>query len=200
MLNLQKIYQSILVCRTNLQQILFNPEKNITLKQTIKQYYQNDIDKKDSAHSLYLLIRKTSDLAFAARNIELRKQRVTPMQAAVLNIIHNIGRKATPAEISRHLIRLPHSVSSLIDRMEADGLVRRVKDLERKNLVRVKMTRKGKSVYSRLSERKATHDMMSDLSEEELQQMIEWLLKIQARIHQQVGKTESGDQQGSNSL
>ena len=166
-------------------------ENILTRNQPLKQYYQNDIDDQDSSLSLYLLIRKTSDLAFVSRSGELRKHSVTPMQAAVLNIIHNIGRKATPAEISRHLIRQPHSVSSLIDRMAADGLVRRVKDLDRKNLVRVKMTQKGKTVYSHLSERRSIHDMMVDLSEDERRQMIQSLLKIQTRLHQKFGETKS---------
>jgi DNA-binding MarR family transcriptional regulator len=168
-------------------------ENILTPNQPLKQYYQKDIDDQDSSLSLYLLIRKTSDLAFVSRSVELRRHSVTPMQAAVLDIIQNIGRKATPAEISRHLIRQPHSVSSLIDRMEADGLVRRVKDLDRKNLVRVKMTQKGKTVYSRLSERRTIHDMMADLSEEERQQMIQALVKIQTRIHQNIGKTKSDE-------
>ena len=48
-----------------------------------------------------------------------------------------IGYRVTPAEISRRLLRESHSISQILNRMENKGLVRWVKDLERKNLVRL---------------------------------------------------------------
>jgi DNA-binding MarR family transcriptional regulator len=61
--------------------------------------------------------------------------------------IKSIGDKATPAEISRWLFREPHSVSALLNRMEKQELIRKVKDLERKNQVRVALTEKGHEAH-----------------------------------------------------
>jgi len=74
---------------------------------------------------------------------------------------------ATPAEISRWLFREPHTVSGLLDRMEKDGLVTKVKDLDRKNLVRVVITEKGEEAYRKSRDMKAVGNIMSSLLEEE---------------------------------
>jgi len=55
-------------------------------------------------------------------------------------------------------------VSGLLNRMEKQGLVRRVKDLKRKNLVRVLITEKGKEAYRRQSEMRVVRKVMSSLS------------------------------------
>ncbi len=147
----------------------------------------------DEDQDLWFLLTHTRYAIFRAREKELQRYGVSPEQVSLLFVVQALGNKATPASLSRHILRQPHTVSALVDRMARRGLVKKVKDLDRKNLVRVKMTQKGKSVYSRLSERMATHDMMADLSEEERQKMIQSLLKIQSRIYLQIGKTESRD-------
>lgn len=46
---------------------------------------------------------------FKARDKELRKYNISVRQAGVLFVTQAIGRKATPAEISRQLLRRSHS-------------------------------------------------------------------------------------------
>ena len=54
-----------------------------------------------------------------------------------------LGNKCTPAKMSRILVRQPHTVSAIIDRMVKNGFLKKVKDMERKNWVRVIVTEKG---------------------------------------------------------
>ena len=103
---------------------------------------------------------------YKARTRELFQYGITPAEAAVLVIVQAIGEKATPAEISRWLFREPHSISGLLARMEKQGLVRKVKDLDRKNLVRVVITEKGQQAYQQSTKRESIHRIMSSLSEE----------------------------------
>jgi DNA-binding MarR family transcriptional regulator len=76
------------------------------------------------------------------------------------------------------LSRQSHGVSALLNRMEGEGLVKRVKDLERKNQVRVVMTRKGQKTYLELVAKDPIHRVMSSLSVGERQRMRSNLLKI----------------------
>ena len=78
-------------------------------------------------------------------------------------VVQALGNKATPAALSRHIIRQPHTVSALVDRMARRGLVKKVKDLDRKNLVRVVMTEKGKKTYELSTKRGPIHRIMSYL-------------------------------------
>ena len=49
------------------------------------------------------------------------------------------------------------------------------KDLDRKNLVRVALTEKGRKAYYQSTKRESIHNITSSLSEEECQQMLSYL-------------------------
>jgi len=72
-----------------------------------------------------------------------------------LFVVQSTRERATPSEISRWLLREPHSTSGLITRMEKDGLVTKVDDLERKNMLRVAMTEKGREAYEKSTDRES---------------------------------------------
>ena len=121
----------------------------------------------DRDYELWALLHQTTDAIIRARDNELRKIGISRMQAAALFIVKAISGPATPAEIARWLFREPHTVSGILDRMERQGLIRKVKDLERKNMIRVVLTEKGEEAYHRSSEIKAIRNILSCLSQGE---------------------------------
>ena len=58
-----------------------------------------------------------------AREIELSRVNVSLIQAMVLYALKLSPEPLTPSRLARMLCREPHSMSALIDRMEAQGLV-----------------------------------------------------------------------------
>ena len=98
---------------------------------------------------------------------ELGKVGISMMQAAVLFFVKNAEEPATPAEISRWLFREPHTVSQLLMRMEKQGLVKRTKDLDSKNMVRITLTEKGEQAYQQQTEVRVISKILSSLSPEE---------------------------------
>ena len=132
----------------------------------------------DNYYNLWVLLHQTRDAIFKARGKELNQYGTSTRHAAVLYTIKAIGDRATPAEISRWLFREPHSVSGILQRMESRGLINKVKDLERKNMVRVSITEKGRQAYQQSTKRKSIHKMLSSLSEEERQQLTASLAKL----------------------
>lgn len=132
----------------------------------------------DRDYNLWVLLHQTRDATYNAREKELRQYGISPMEAAVLFIIQAIGDEATPAEISRWLFRKQHSVTALLVRMEKRGLVKKTRDLARKNMVRVTITEKGTQAYSNSANRDSIHKIMSTLSEEEHRQLSASLLKV----------------------
>ncbi len=64
----------------------------------------------------------------------MRECGVSPSRAAIFYAIRSLGKKATVAEISRWLLRRPHSISGEIQRMERDGLVKKIQRPNRKNI------------------------------------------------------------------
>lgn len=141
----------------------------------------------DDNYKLWWLMRLTSDAMYKARYKELQHHGITPREAAVLFVVDAIGKKATPAEISRWLLREPHSVSGILNRMETDGLIMKTKDLDRKNLIRVTMTRKGRLVYRLSMKREVVDRIMSPLTAEERQQFQKLLDDLRARALKEFG-------------
>ena len=135
----------------------------------------------------WVLLLQTRDVLFQARKNELSQYGISPEQAAVLYILHTIGYRPTPTDISQRMLRKPHTVSALLSRMERKGLVSRTKNSIRKNLVRVELTEKGHEAYSQLIKRESIHKIMSSLSEEDSQQLKSYLRKLRDEALKELG-------------
>jgi len=100
---------------------------------------------------------------------------ISAPQTQVLFFVQAIDGPVTPAQLSRLLFRQSQSVSGLLTRMEKQGLVKRVKDLDRRNQVRIVMTEKGRQAYNQSTQRKSIQRIMSSLSKEERRQLKSYL-------------------------
>ena len=122
---------------------------------------------RDLDYELWGLLNQASHAMERAREDELRPLGLSMMHAAVLYIVKVAKDPVTPAQISRWLFREPHSVSALLQRMEKQGLLKRAKDLERKNVIRVTLTERGEEAYRQSREMKPIRRVMSHLSPKE---------------------------------
>lgn len=138
-------------------------------------------------YNLWTLLHQVSDIIFSAREAELQQYGIPGMQAEVLFAIKTIGKDATPAQISRMLFRRPHSVSGILSRMEKAGLIKKTKDLKRKNLVRVTLTAKGEQAYKQALKRKSVQRIISALSETEQEKLKSLLETLRSRGLKELG-------------
>lgn len=142
---------------------------------------------KDKNYMLWWLIQQAKSEWETLRERELRPHGATMTQVSVLFIIMLIGDEATPAEISRRTLREPHSVSRILDRMEKAGLIKKGNDLPQKNLVRVRITDKGRGIYRQATRMNSINRVLSVLSEEEREQLSKYLRKILVRVLEEQG-------------
>jgi DNA-binding MarR family transcriptional regulator len=140
---------------------------------------------------LWLLLARTQHIVSKIRHKELRESGVTINEAAVLFTILRLSRPATPASISQEVHWEPHTVSELLKVMEKKGTIKKVRDLERKNLIRVAITEKGVEAYRRSSQRKSTRRVMSALSKEEQIQLWTLLAKVRDKGLEELGLSAS---------
>lgn len=147
--------------------------------------FENTIDRE---RELWLLLRQANNLIYKAIESELRQLgSATYAQATVLWIVKAIGDGATPAKISRWLIREPHAISMMISQMERQGLVRKTKDLERKNMVRISLTDKGEEALRQAQTSEAISKVMSCFSNEEKDCLREYLLTLRSKALEELG-------------
>ena len=71
--------------------------------------------------------------------------------------------------------------------MEKEGLIEKVRDLERKNLVRVAATEKGNEVFLKTTERGTIKDITSVLTPEEQKQLWSLLAKLRGQTMKILG-------------
>ena len=141
----------------------------------------------DADHDLWILLTHTRYAIYRAREKELQRYGVSPEQVSVLFIVQALGNRATPSEIARFIIRQPHTVSALIERMAEKGLVKKMHDLERKNLVRVSLTEKGQKVYEISTKRGPIHRIMGSLDATERANFQKTLEKLQTQARKEIG-------------
>jgi len=103
-----------------------------------------------------------------ARELELGQMGLTIPQAGVLHFLATSKEPLTPMKLSRQMNRQPHTVSALLTRMEDQGLVNTTKDLQRKNWVRVSLTKKGEEAFKRQLGARTSLNAISCLSENEI--------------------------------
>jgi DNA-binding MarR family transcriptional regulator len=161
-------------------------ENKTKVKPSIRSSSTSDFD-----YMLWVLLEQVRDAMAKARERELGSKAISSIQASVLTSIEAIGHETTAAKISRRLIREPHSVSGLLKRTEKQGLIKLVKDLPRRNMVRVAMTKKGEAAYKHISNRSTMREIMSALSEQEKKELGNILLRLRAKSLKLAGITHN---------
>jgi DNA-binding MarR family transcriptional regulator len=130
---------------------------------------------------LWWSIRRTHEAIHKIRKIELRKYRISTIESAVILIVRQSRNLVTPIEIARQLLKDAHSISQLLIRMEKRGLLKRVRNLPRKNMIRVVLTPKGQDLYKHIGEAKSISKIMSALTPDERQQFDLALEKLRSK-------------------
>ena len=132
----------------------------------------------DSDFIIWILLIQVRDLIFKSRQKELSQYGITGTESAAMTIIKTIGDKATPAEISRRIMREHHSVTALLKRMEKRDLITRTKNPARKNTWMIRLTEKGENAFRESLKMEIIHEALSVLSEEEQRQFESYLWKL----------------------
>ena len=144
----------------------------------------------DQDFLLWTILSEARDTLLKARSNELRGHGISSVEARALTVIHEIGNKTTPAEISRKMVRRQNTVAALLTRMKKKGLVLRERDRKRKNMWKVSLTEKGENAYRQSMRRVSLHEAMFAFSENEKQQLSSYLKEIRdAAVRQLPGES-----------
>jgi MarR family 2-MHQ and catechol resistance regulon transcriptional repressor len=131
----------------------------------------------------YVQLRRTADAVARYVEAELGEWRMTAAQYGVL--LHLMkGEPLSLTDLSGLIFRSNSTLTSLIDRMERDGLVARVAHVNDRRVTTVALTQKGRELLLEIRghHRPFLADMMSCLSPEELSQLGALLNKIERKV------------------
>jgi DNA-binding MarR family transcriptional regulator len=141
----------------------------------------------DTDFDFWLLLTRARYAVYRARELELLRYGLTPEQAQVLFVIHSLKEDATPAAIARATFLKSHTISAIVERMEKKGLLKKTRDLERKNRVRVSITKKGEEAFKLSSKRGPIHRIFAGVNEKERAQTGKVLEKILFAAGEELG-------------
>jgi DNA-binding MarR family transcriptional regulator len=142
----------------------------------------NDGDLNQEYYRLWVLLRQVGHLMTELRRADLLVYGMSPAQAATLRSAAHLGKTATPAEISRWLMRKPHTITHLLNRMEKVGQIKKVQDLKRKNQIRITLTPKGEHDYDAIKKVEYPHPILGFLNDQEKETLELCLNKIRTRL------------------
>lgn len=88
-----------------------------------------------------------------------------------------------PAEIARLVFKEPHTVVALLNRLEKQGLIKRIPKAQGHPLTEIKLTSEGKKACSQRVDilKDVIAELMSALSDEELEQLIKLTRALQMK-------------------
>ena len=120
---------------------------------------------------LWHLIGKVNHGLILARQKELNKYHIPVRQAYILRVIDGLGPKATLSGLAKKVERTGDVISRQAVKMEKDGLIKRIKDTPKSNLLRLELTEKGLEMIEVSRQSKSADAIFSCLSREQRQQL-----------------------------
>ncbi len=133
------------------------------------------------------MLTSTNHLIYRARQKELNRYGISMHGSGVLDAVFRFGKEATIKVLSQQAFRERNSMSEHLSRMEKEGIIIKVKDMKRKNQVRVEMTEKGYELFQKAAERISIKDIMSILTREEQRELWSLLSKLRERTMKSLG-------------
>jgi DNA-binding MarR family transcriptional regulator len=149
----------------------------------VKKNNQNEIveirtaKKNDPEVNLYILLDQTDGIVTSAIELEIRHLKMTQPQVRVLTMLSRQDNPATLEELANWTLKEFNSVSTLINRMEKKGLVRKTKnngDLK----TYISLTEKGSDLYHKHVTERSIHLIFDKLSAQEKKQLDSILKKL----------------------
>jgi DNA-binding MarR family transcriptional regulator len=136
-----------------------------------------------SAFTTWSLLHQAYSLIYKNLDQSMTKAGISQAQASVLVVLKSVGRPLPLSRLARLLVQEAQSVTSLVDRLENRGLVRRVPDSRDRRVINVQLTGDGESLFGALypEARQGISEILTALNTRELHSLTESLRKLRNR-------------------
>jgi DNA-binding MarR family transcriptional regulator len=126
-----------------------------------------ELEFSEKAMTTWTMLRQTWIALNKVAEVKLAKVDLTPEKAAVLWLCRDYRGILTPAEVARLLFRENQTIAGLLNRMEQDGLVKRVPKRKGHPFTEIRLTPKGEKACGPGVEayKKVIISAMSEMSE-----------------------------------
>ena len=139
---------------------------------------------------LWMLFTRTNYLIRKIRQRELDENGLRLHSSAVIASIAKRGKKATIATIQKETMLEAHTISEHLKRLEKQGLIRKIRSEYGRAIKRIELTGEGEKAMSVISKGDIVKSIISELTDEEQEQMGYFMDKLQSRAVKILGFEE----------
>ena len=108
-----------------------------------------DVDHEDTILRSFILFVQAADTIIKYANTHFyRKERLSVIKFIVLRVLAANGGGMTPSQIAEWTFRERHNITTLVNRLEKDGLVRAERNDKDRRFVNIILTDKGRKVLN----------------------------------------------------
>lgn len=131
----------------------------------------------------WLLLHQTYSLLVKAEDSVFAKVGLTTQHHAVLIAMKYLESPVKPSDIAHWLDRNTNTITTLLDRMEKDGLIKRVRDLRDRRSIRLVMTETGEKALNQATALAwpLVQGILQELSEDEMRTLGNLLEKVRGK-------------------
>lgn len=125
---------------------------------------------------------------------EFKKIGLTPSQFHIIALTKYLPPPVTPTDIKKWTGRNLNTITLTIDRMEKAGLIKKKRDLPDRRALRLILTTKSKKFLPKATKlfKKIPHELMSCLSDDELQTHVVLTQKLRGELYKTI-KSQNGE-------
>jgi DNA-binding MarR family transcriptional regulator len=139
--------------------------------------------------NMWLLMAKLHYKMVLVRRAELSPQDVTPRQMYILQLIDDLGSKATLSNIAQLLERKLDAVARKAVDMEKARLINRIK-MPKSRLLKLELTKKGNEILNSGWHSKGMKEVSSILNKEERRQLYSILNRLLSKVNEYTSEGE----------
>ena len=135
----------------------------------------------DRNYNMVMLLGLTINMIARALQEQVRESGLTAVEYELLILVKELGNQAIPAELSRILLRKPPATTTLLNRMEKSGLVKRKAHPDNKKIKIVTMTKKGQEALQSARRHDVLPDIIGSLPEEKFRDLWDLLEELKEK-------------------
>jgi DNA-binding MarR family transcriptional regulator len=149
---------------------------------TSEENFKKPYDAMSQDYDLWRLFSSAHQVISHASEKQLRDYGISHEIAALLSAIYLLGNDIMPIDLARLMRRKPQTITGILRRMEAKGLIQKTRDPNKKNIFRLSLTEKGLQAYQQASVVEVYHKVFGTLQGEKRRVLIDILNDIKASI------------------
>lgn len=148
-------------------------------------------------HRLWVIFHQTYDLITRYEENELVETGTTREQFLALWLMKFMGEVSDNpikvTDLASSLYRSVNSTSSLVDRMERNGLIEKVRDIPDRRAIRLLVTPKGEEAFGigLKSQRPLIKRIFSTFEDEDIKTLLSLLKKLKSKVQEESGSGEA---------